>query len=91
MPKVSKKTESFELREVKKIERELNLYPRLTTFERLCAVSDRLAWLYKFRKLPAPILDALIEKITALFDGSWYGDEPAQTVIDDFLKGGSKA
>ena len=77
----------FAMREVSRINRELDLYPRLTSFNRLCAISDRIAWLHRFKKAPAPIIDALITKITAIFDGSWYGDESAETVIKQYING----
>lgn len=82
-----KKTIPFALREVTRINAELDRYPRLTTLDRLCHISDRVVWLRKFHKAPLDICDALIVKITALFEGSWYGDEPEQTIIENYVKG----
>lgn len=82
------KTVPFAIREVKRLNDELDRYPRLTSFDRLCAIADRVVWLQKFRKAPHNITQAMIIKITALFDGTWYGDEPQDAIINDYIKKG---
>lgn len=46
---------------------------------------DRIAWLAKFRKIPAELRDALCAKAIAVMDGSWYGDEPEERTIRAYL------
>lgn len=48
---------------------------------------NRIAWLVKFHKAPADILDALVAKCTATLDGTWYGDEPAEQTIRRYCEG----
>jgi hypothetical protein len=55
---------------------------------RLAWATDRIVWLAKFRKIPKALQDALCAKATAIMNGSWYGDEPEETVILDYLKKG---
>lgn len=85
MPKTSV---PFAVREVKKLNDELDCYPRLTSFDRLYVIADRVAWLQKFHKAPYAITQAMIIKITALLDGTWYGDEEQDTIINDYIRKG---
>ena len=48
---------------------------------------DRIAWLAQYRKIPKAITDALATKAAAVMDGSWYGDEPEQHTIENYIKG----
>jgi hypothetical protein len=48
---------------------------------------DHIAWLHKFKKAPADILNALIVKATAIMEGSWYGDEPEEYTIRAYIQG----
>jgi hypothetical protein len=54
--------------------------------ERMFWACNRLAWMQKFHKAPKAIIDALITKATAIMDGTWCGDEPEETVIDNYIK-----
>jgi hypothetical protein len=53
--------------------------------ERLFWSCDRLSWMQRYHKAPKDIIDALIAKATAIMDGTWYGDEPEQAIIDSYL------
>jgi hypothetical protein len=82
--KTARKPElSFAQKEVKKI----NAILDGNSLDRQCWASDRIGWLYKFHKAPKAILDALCDKATAIFDGTWYGDEPCETTIKNFIEG----
>ena len=48
---------------------------------------NRLTWLKKFRKAPIEVVNALVIKCTAVLDGSWYGDEPEERTISEYLNG----
>lgn len=47
---------------------------------------NRLVWLKKYRKAPVELLDALIVKATGVFDGSYYGNEPEEKIIEKYLE-----
>lgn len=53
---------------------------------RLGWATDRIGWLAKFHKIPKTLQHALCVKATAIMDGSWYGDEPEELVIRNYLK-----
>lgn len=52
---------------------------------RLFWVCDRLTWMKKFNKASNTILDALIAKTTYTIEGSWYGDEPEERIILNYI------
>ncbi len=48
-------------------------------------VIDRLMWLKKWGKIPVAVSNAFIAKATAIFDGTWHGDEPEERVISNYI------
>lgn len=87
---------SFAQKEVKKIDDIFTKYARFTGFNTMSDYSlynqkswavDRLIWLDKFHKIPKEIFEALEVKILTIFDGEYYGDEPFETTIENFIKG----
>lgn len=53
--------------------------------DRISWVCDRLVWMKKFHKAPDAILDALIIKTTSMLNGVWYGYEPEEHIIKNYL------
>jgi hypothetical protein len=76
----------WSVRETERLNDTLNHYPNITSFDRLCQIADRLTWLKRFHKIPDVIVDSLIAKTTGLFNNTWYGDEPEESVIKNYIK-----
>lgn len=47
---------------------------------------DKITWCKRYHKAPDSVLNAIIAKATAIFDGDWCGDEPEEHVICDYLR-----
>ena len=51
----------------------------------ITSISKHLTHWHKYRKYPQDLIDALISKFTKILEKNWYGDEPEQTVINQYL------